>query len=75
MCGRYTLTTPDPARIRTRFGLGESAEVDEEPRYNIAPTDPVLAVRRGGGGRARGGTAALGPGARAMGGAALGRRR
>jgi putative SOS response-associated peptidase YedK len=55
MCGRYTLTSTDPARIRTRFGLAESAEVEEEPRYNIAPTDPVLAVRRTGeGGRAAG---------------------
>ena len=23
----------------------ESAEIDEEPRFNVAPTDPVLAVR------------------------------
>ena len=45
MCGRFTLTDPDPARIRARFGLDESAKVEEEPRYNIAPTDPVLAVR------------------------------
>jgi putative SOS response-associated peptidase YedK len=55
MCGRYTLSTTDPARIRARFGLEESAEVDEQPRYNIAPTDPVLAVRRTpAGGRAAG---------------------
>jgi putative SOS response-associated peptidase YedK len=46
MCGRYTLTSTDPARIRARFGLEESAELEEEPRYNIAPTDPVLAIRR-----------------------------
>jgi putative SOS response-associated peptidase YedK len=47
MCGRYTLTDPDPARIRGRFDLPESAELAEEvPRYNIAPTDPVLAIRR-----------------------------
>ena len=46
MCGRYTLTDPDPRRIRARFGLTESAKVSEEPRYNIAPTDPVLAIRR-----------------------------
>ncbi len=50
MCGRFTLTSTDPARIRTRFGLDESAEVAEEPRYNIAPTDPVLAIRRAAGG-------------------------
>jgi putative SOS response-associated peptidase YedK len=46
MCGRYTLSNVDPAQIRRRFELDESARVDEEPRYNIAPTDPVLAVRR-----------------------------
>jgi putative SOS response-associated peptidase YedK len=46
MCGRYTLTDPDPRRIRARFGLTESAKLDEESRYNIAPTDPVLAIRR-----------------------------
>ena len=45
MCGRYTLANPDPKRLRLRFGLDQTAEVDEEPRYNIAPTDPVLAVR------------------------------
>jgi putative SOS response-associated peptidase YedK len=46
MCGRYTLTDPDPRRIRARFGLTEEAKMEEEPRYNIAPTDPVLAIRR-----------------------------
>jgi putative SOS response-associated peptidase YedK len=46
MCGRYTLTNPDPARIRARFGLDDSASLDQEARYNIAPTDPVLAIRR-----------------------------
>jgi putative SOS response-associated peptidase YedK len=47
MCGRYTLTNGDPARIRARFGIEESAKVPEtDPRYNIAPTDPVLAIRR-----------------------------
>jgi putative SOS response-associated peptidase YedK len=46
MCGRYTLTDPDPARIRARFDLDESVQLEEAPRYNIAPTDPVLAIRR-----------------------------
>ena len=46
MCGRYTLRNPDPAKLRARFEISESVEVDDEPRYNIAPTDPVLAVRR-----------------------------
>jgi putative SOS response-associated peptidase YedK len=46
MCGRYTLTNPDPMRLRARFDILESVEEADEPRYNIAPTDPVLAVRR-----------------------------
>jgi putative SOS response-associated peptidase YedK len=45
MCGRYTLTDPDPRMLRFRFGLTESVEIVQEPRYNVAPTDPVLAVR------------------------------
>jgi putative SOS response-associated peptidase YedK len=45
MCGRYTLTDPDPRLLRFRFGLTESAEIEPKPRYNVAPTDPVLAVR------------------------------
>jgi putative SOS response-associated peptidase YedK len=48
MCGRYTLSNPDPAALRARFEITESAELaaQEQPRFNIAPTDPVLAVRR-----------------------------
>jgi putative SOS response-associated peptidase YedK len=42
VCGRYTLTAPDPAALRARFPLGESVEI--RPRFNVAPTDPVLAV-------------------------------
>jgi putative SOS response-associated peptidase YedK len=45
MCGRYTLTDPDPRLLRFRVGLTESAEIQQKPRYNVAPTDPVLAVR------------------------------
>jgi putative SOS response-associated peptidase YedK len=45
MCGRYTLTDPDPRLLRFRFGLTESAQIEQEPRYNVAPTDPVLAIR------------------------------
>jgi putative SOS response-associated peptidase YedK len=45
MCGRYTLTDPDPRLMRFRFGLVESVEIDQAPGYNVAPTDPVLAVR------------------------------
>ena len=51
MCGRYTLTNPDPARLRARFDLLGSLEQVEPPRFNIAPTDPVLAVRRRDGAR------------------------
>jgi putative SOS response-associated peptidase YedK len=45
MCGRYTLTDPDPRLLRFRFGLTEAAEIEQVPRYNVAPTDSVLAVR------------------------------
>ncbi|HEY8466269.1 MAG TPA: SOS response-associated peptidase [Solirubrobacterales bacterium] len=45
MCGRYTLANPDPNRIKLRFELPDETEIDERPRFNIAPTDPVLAVR------------------------------
>jgi putative SOS response-associated peptidase YedK len=45
MCGRYTLTDPDPRLLRFRFGLTESVEIEQDPQYNVAPTDPVLAVR------------------------------
>src|SRR5215211_5684259 len=46
MCGRFTLTDPDPRLLRCRVDLRESVEIEEEPRFNIAPTDPVLALRR-----------------------------
>ena len=45
MCGRYTLTDPDPRMLQFRFGVSETAEVEQEARYNVAPTDTVLAVR------------------------------
>ena len=46
MCGRYTLTDPDPRILRLRFDLAETAKIEEAARFNIAPTDPVLAIRR-----------------------------
>jgi putative SOS response-associated peptidase YedK len=52
VCGRYTLTAPDPARIRDRFGVGESVEV--RPRFNVAPGDDVLAVTTDREGKPRG---------------------
>jgi putative SOS response-associated peptidase YedK len=45
MCGRFTLTDPDPRMLRYRFDLSESVEISQPARYNVAPTDPVLAVR------------------------------
>jgi putative SOS response-associated peptidase YedK len=46
MCGRYTLTNADPAVLKARFGIDViPADFDERPRFNIAPTDPVLAIR------------------------------
>ena len=56
MCGRYTLTDPDPRLLRFRFGLTEEARIEEEPRFNVAPTDPVLAIRLGGSGEREPGT-------------------
>jgi putative SOS response-associated peptidase YedK len=52
VCGRYTLSNPDPEKLRTRFEISEGIEVAaaDQPRYNIAPTDPVLAVRHRGDG-------------------------
>ena len=50
MCGRYTLTDPDPRLLRFRFGLTEEARIEQEPRFNVAPTDPVLAIRLNGDG-------------------------
>ena len=42
MCGRFTLTV-DPADLQMMLELGE-VPLDLQPRYNIAPTQPVVAV-------------------------------
>ena len=42
MCGRFTLRG-NPQRLRERFGL-VAAPDDVVPRYNIAPTQPVLVI-------------------------------
>jgi putative SOS response-associated peptidase YedK len=42
MCGRFTLTSSG-SRLRDRFGLSAAAD-DLAPRYNIAPTQPVLVI-------------------------------
>jgi putative SOS response-associated peptidase YedK len=52
VCGRYTLTTPNPAEVRARFPIGETVEVRQ--RFNIAPGDEVLAVTTDRDGRPRG---------------------
>jgi putative SOS response-associated peptidase YedK len=41
MCGRFTLTGR-PHRLRERFGLAAAPELT--PRYNIAPSQPVLVI-------------------------------
>jgi len=42
MCGRYVITST-PEAIRALFGYGEQPNFP--PRYNVAPTQPVLVVR------------------------------
>jgi putative SOS response-associated peptidase YedK len=42
VCGRYSLASPDPARLRERFAIGD--EVPVRARYNVAPGDDVLTV-------------------------------
>ncbi len=42
MCGRFTLTTPAQT-LAVQFDLADI--IDLEPRYNIAPTQPVATVR------------------------------
>ena len=46
MCGRFSLTDPDPRLIKKRFGLGDLGDLPLQARFNIAPTDAVLAIRR-----------------------------
>lgn len=48
MCGRFTLTDPDQA-LTVQFNLPSIPGL--APRYNIAPTQPVAAVREGSDGR------------------------
>jgi putative SOS response-associated peptidase YedK len=42
VCGRYSLTGPDPSVLRERFPIGESVEIRQ--RFNVAPGDDVLTV-------------------------------
>jgi putative SOS response-associated peptidase YedK len=50
MCGRYTLRS-DPRQVALAFELAEPMEL--APRYNIAPSQEVAAVRLGSDGRRR----------------------
>jgi putative SOS response-associated peptidase YedK len=45
MCGRFTLTIPDPDTLAQAFTL-PGMPPDLPPRFNIAPTQPVLTVVR-----------------------------
>jgi putative SOS response-associated peptidase YedK len=48
MCGRFTHTQVDPALIADRFGVREEAIPGETlGRFNVCPTEDVLAVCRG----------------------------
>ena len=44
MCGRYSLTTPLEG-VQQLFGIDEMPNL--AARYNIAPTQPVVVIRRG----------------------------
>ena len=44
MCGRYTLS--DPGDLVTELGVEVQGDLGLEPRYNIAPTQSVPAVRQ-----------------------------
>jgi putative SOS response-associated peptidase YedK len=48
VCGRFTLTAP--AALADHFGLANLSCL--KPRYNVAPTQPIAALRVGGGVRA-----------------------
>jgi putative SOS response-associated peptidase YedK len=50
MCGRFTLTVSGE-EVAEAFGLQETPRL--EPRYNIAPSQPIAAVRAGSTGASR----------------------
>ena len=43
MCGRFVRTSPADV-VRAEFGVTSMAEVDERPRYNVCPGEPVTAI-------------------------------
>jgi putative SOS response-associated peptidase YedK len=53
MCGRFTETKVDPGLVAARFGVEESVVPGETlGRFNVCPTEPVLAVDAAGAPRA-----------------------
>jgi len=42
MCGRYSLSGPNPAQVRSAYPVTEAVEIRR--RFNVAPGDDVLAV-------------------------------
>ena len=47
MCGRYTATFVEPQLIAARFGVSRAGDPGETlGRFNVCPTEPVLAVCR-----------------------------
>jgi len=50
MCGRMTMTHPNDAMARL-FDAAPSNDLPPVPRYNICPTQPVVVVTAGQGGR------------------------
>ena len=52
MCNRYRLTH-SKEYLADRFQAEDDSGMDDHPRYNIAPTQQVLIVRREQGGKVR----------------------
>lgn len=50
MCGRFTITHPNTA-LAQMFDAVAGNDLPDSPRYNICPTDPVVAVSSDGGTR------------------------
>jgi len=46
MCGRFLLVA-SAEELRARFGFSGEGWLSPPPRYNIAPTQPIMIVRRG----------------------------
>lgn len=45
MCGRFTLTVPLDD-LRRRFSASAEAFLEDRPRFNIAPTQPIPVIRQ-----------------------------